>query len=650
MSVERKNIMLGTAGHVDHGKTALVKLLTGCDTDRLAEEKHRGLTIELGFAPCRMADDRIVGIVDVPGHVSFIRNMVAGAHGVDVMILVVAADDGVMPQTREHLDVLTLMGARHGLIALTKIDLVDDDTRELAIEELRDLVRGTFLEDAPICPISNVTGAGFDAFFAALSQQVHSCQPPLGRGPFRQWIERSFTAHGHGVVASGIPSAGEVHVNDRLRVLPGDGRARVRRVEVYGDDAEIGRAGECVAMNLSDVDLDDVPRAALLTTSSTLEPVTYCEGRLHLLERMTHPIKHHTEVHLHVGTAHALAKVFLLEANALDPGDQMMVQLRLDHPLPVAPGERFVVRSHVNELGGLTTIGGGRILSASNRRWRRRRPGATEALIMREKAIDDPAAWCTALLIEAGKPRRLAELAAEAHLLPGEVDAIVAQLRTDRTVMDARGGQVVAQRCVAQTADRMTEHLQNHHADHADQMGLPSLSLAQALDIDHNLVRLAAESLIERSVATWHGNLLALVGHQLDLDDHDQQLMETITTAYREANLASPRPAELADTLGEPAKRVARLVQLLADQGELVQLTPEIVMHRDAVATAEQVVGSLFAGTDRFTTAEFRDAAGVSRKYVIPLLDHFDRVRLTVRHGSVRRPGARIGQARQKNR
>ncbi|NBC10676.1 MAG: GTP-binding protein, partial [Planctomycetes bacterium] len=226
--------MLGTAGHVDHGKTALVKLLSGCDTDRLAEEKRRGLTIELGFAPCHMADDRIVGIVDVPGHASFIRNMVAGAHGVDVMILVVAADDSVMPQTREHLDVLTLMGARRGVIALTKIDLVDPELREFAVEEVRDLVRNTFLETAPICPVSSVTGEGFDTFVTALGAEVDACDPAPPRGPFRQWVERSFSVHGRGAVATGIPRAGQVALNARLRVLPGGHRARVRHLEVYG--------------------------------------------------------------------------------------------------------------------------------------------------------------------------------------------------------------------------------------------------------------------------------------------------------------------------------------------------------------------------------------------------------------------------------
>ncbi len=504
----RKNIMLGTAGHVDHGKTALVKLLTGCDTDRLAEEKRRGLTIELGFAPCRMADDRIVGIVDVPGHVSFIRHMVAGAHGVDVLILVVAADDGVMPQTREHLDVLTFMGARHGVIALTKIDMVDEPMRELAIQDVQQFVQGTFLADAPICPLSNITGEGFDGFFEALGQQVQACQPRVTHGPYRQWIERSFTAHGFGVVASGVPCAGRVQVGDSLRVLPGDRRGRVRYLQVYGENSDAAQAGECVAVNLADLDLDDTPRGVLLTDSPTLGLVQRCAVRLRLLGRLRRPIKEGAEVHLHVGTAHCQATLVPLEDSPLAPGVETLAQLRLDRPLPLAPGDRFVVRSHVEE-GGLTTIGGGRVLDTTGRRFRRQRVETISPLLEREKTIDDPVLWCLTLLVEAAGPRTVQELAAAAYLLPDEAEANVLRLCEQGNVVALDSKRFVAQRTIDQTTQRIADYLKQAHQDHPEQLGVNAGELLEALACDAAVFDAAESDLIRRSMVVKQGELLA---------------------------------------------------------------------------------------------------------------------------------------------
>ena len=254
MTAFRRNIMLGTAGHVDHGKSALVKLLTGCETDTLAEEKQRGLTIDLGFAPCQLADKRVVGIVDVPGHVDFIRNMVAGAHGIDVVIFVVAADDGIMPQTHEHLHILTLMGLRHGLVALTKIDLVDAARRDFVIQDLRRLLAKTFLAKAPICPLSNITGEGFDGFFDSLNEVVDACGDRPCSGRFRLWVEDVFTIRGSGTVITGIPTRGRVRPGDELHLLPAGLSGHVRRMQVYGEDATEGRAGECVALNIPELD------------------------------------------------------------------------------------------------------------------------------------------------------------------------------------------------------------------------------------------------------------------------------------------------------------------------------------------------------------------------------------------------------------
>ena len=643
MTTIRKNIMLGTAGHVDHGKTALVKLLTGCDTDTLSEEKQRGLTIDLGFAPCRMSDERIVGIVDVPGHVGFVRNMVAGAHGIDVVILVVAADDGVMPQTREHLDILTLMGVRHGVVALTKVDLVDPVMRELAVEEVRKLVAGTFLERAPICGISNITGEGFEGFFESLNGAVNACRPRESTGLFRAWIEDVFSLHGFGTVVTGIPTRGEVRVGDRLRLLPGDRVGRVRRMQVYGEEAQVGLAGECVAINLADVEPGDLSRGKVLCAGEPLEPVSMLEAQLRLLPGAARALKDYAEVHLHVGTAEVMARVALLEdAKLLHPGEQQMVQLRLARPVGVAAGERFVIRHGMSGPDGglLTTIGGGRILGTSDIKLRRGRPWTLESLARRRDALDSPAQWCAVILREANQPLTPAELARRAQMPASQVEPLLAGLRAEGTIIDAPGGAVAHRQAVSLLAGKVVEALQAFHKADPARLGMEEADLLAQTAGDKGLLELALATLAAEGAVLRHGAIAALPGRGADISLEDQRLCQQIEAAYLAGQWAGPTVPELAASLGEPPERVFPMVRLLADQGRLVQLGEGIVMHSQAVEAGRAVVVGLFGRLEAFTTMEFRDALGVSRKYAVPLLDYFDRTRLTVRLGNRRKPGA----------
>ena len=637
----RKNIMLGTAGHVDHGKTALVKLLTGCDTDRLAAEKQRGLTIELGFAPCRMSDERIVGIVDVPGHVDFIRNMVAGAHGVDVVILVVACDDGVMPQTREHLDILTLMGARHGLIALTKIDMVDPEMRQLAADDVLQAVAGTFLSGAPICPISNVTGEGFEQLFEALNEAVAACRPREVAGLFRLWIERAFTIRGFGTVVSGIPSSGEVRAGDRLELIP-DGRiGRVRGLEVYGQEAPIGRAGECVAINLDDIDSAALARGKVLCPSRAFRPVRMVEAELGLLARAPRPLKDNAEVHLHVGTAEVMAHVALLEGLPLEPGGSAMVQLRLSEALGIAPGDRFVVRAGMAGLSGgrVTTLGGGRILGTSDKRLRRSRPWTLESLAARREAIDRPTKWCGLILKEAGGPLSRSDLAGRAHVKAETAEAALAELLAEGQAVEV-GGAVVHRDVLTELAGRIVRELEVFHAESPMRVGAEETDLHARLDAQRDLFAAALSGLIDEGTVQRRGTVVALAGRRAQVYPETQELYGQVESVLRQAGLTPPIPTELAESLGEDPERVENILRLLADQAAVVRLDRKVVMHRHAVEGAKKVALELLASKGGFTTMEFRDALGVSRKFAVPLLDYFDTIRWTVRSGSRRTPGA----------
>jgi selenocysteine-specific elongation factor len=640
MSAARRNIMLGTAGHVDHGKTALVKLLTGCETDTLAEEKQRGLTIDLGFAPCRLADKRIVGVVDVPGHVDFIRNMVAGAHGVDVVILVVAADDGIMPQTREHLNILTLMGLRHGLVALTKIDLVESDRRTGVIEDLRSLLTGTFLANAPICPLSNITGEGYEGFFDSLNQVVDACEDRSDSGIFRVWVEDVFTIRGPGTVITGIPSSGRLRIGDPLMLLPAGRAGHVRRMQVYGEDATEARAGECVALNLPEVDHEEVRRGMVLCESDAVAPVTMAEGELRILDSVKGRIEDFLEVHLHVGTASVLARVAMLEEIGMAAGQKQMVQLRLAEALPLVPGDRFVVRANLpaQDQSGLATIGGGRILGVSNVRLRRKKTWTLTALAARRDALDNPERWCELMLRE-GAPLSAAELQKKRLSRADEMAALLDKLRASGRVVVLPGGALTHSAVVEETAGKILEAVQAFHTANPQRGGLSRDELFSTVGGNAEVCELAAASLVNTKRLERQGTVFARAGWSARISNRDQELGDRVSAAFQNAGWAAPTAVELAATLGEPPARVEKAMNLLTERAVLVRLDERIRIHRDALEAAKQVALRLFAQKRSVSTMEFRDALGVSRKYAVPLLDYLDRMRFTVRSGHDRTPG-----------
>ena len=380
------NVTLGTAGHVDHGKTALVKALTGCNTDRLKEEKERGMSIDLGYAPCRVSDLE-VGIVDVPGHESFIKTMVAGACGMDGVILVVAADDGIMPQTREHLDILTLLGLRHGLVALTKIDRVDDSRRQQVLADLRGFLQGTFLEGAPILPFSNVTCEGFDPFLAALEGLVRSITPRRADGVFRMPLDRAFSAKGFGTVVAGIPVAGSASLGGEAVLLPQNFTGRIKRIEVYGQAGDTVLCGQCAAINLGHCDAKEIRRGDVLTLPGYFTPQEFYVCRLRLLPLEKISLKSGAEVKFHTGTSEVNATLYPLESGELRGNSTQIVQLRMKRPIVAGPGDPFILRS----FSPVRTIGGGTIIEAVERRLKRNRPGIAEDLAVQAAAVGDDA-------------------------------------------------------------------------------------------------------------------------------------------------------------------------------------------------------------------------------------------------------------------
>jgi selenocysteine-specific elongation factor len=642
MNAPRRNIMLGTAGHVDHGKSALVKLLTGCETDTLAEEKQRGLTIDLGFAPCRLADQRVVGVVDVPGHVDFIRNMAAGAHGIDVVIFVVAADDGIMPQTHEHLHILTLMGLRHGLVALTKIDLVDAARRNAVVRDLRRLLAETFLASAPICPVSNITGEGFDDFFDALNRAVEACGDRPCTGPFRLWVEDAFTIRGTGTVVTGIPTHGRIRPGEKLHLLPAGLAGHVRRMQVYGQDAAEGSAGECVALNIPELDHEAVRRGMVLCASFLFEPAMMAEAELQILKSIQGKIEDYLEVQLHVGTASVPARLAMLENTAMTGGQRQFVQLRLASPLPLVPGERFVVRANVADAGvsGLTTIGGGQILGLSNARLRRKKPWTLDLLAARRQAVDDPLRWCEQMVRESQSPATVASLQKKCWNCPEEIAGALERLRAENRAVQAPGGGWLHCAVVQKMAEKILPAVQTFHAANPQRAGISREELQATLNAGPVLLEAAAESLLASGQLERNGALWARAGWNARISDRDQRLCDQIAAKLQQAGRSPPGLEELAASANEPLPRVLAMARLLAERGVVVRLDDQIWMHRDAVEAGKQTALKLFARAPAFSTMEFRDALGVSRKFAVPLVDYLDKIRFTVRSGNNRTPGA----------
>jgi selenocysteine-specific elongation factor len=547
-----------------------------------------------------------------------------------------------MPQTREHMDLLTILGCRAGLIAVTKIDLVDEELREMVVSDVREFTTGTFLADAPICPVSNVTGEGFDGLFTALNRVVEQAEAKPSAGRFRLWCERSFAVRGFGTVATGIPSAGKVREGQTLEVLPAGETARVRSLEVYGQPSDVGRSGECVAVNLSDIDAAELGRGTVLCEEGACRTVTMCEGELTLLDRLPGPLTDNAEVHVHVGTAEVMGKVAILDgAKHAAPGESRLVQLRLREPLPLAAGDRFAVRGSLPGLAGgrVTTLGGGRLLDVSDIKLRRNRPWTTEKLLARRDALGDPSRWAGQILRESPEPVSVEELAERANLQAEVTGEILAELVGRGHAVETADRYLHAH-TVAELADRVADALGDFHDANPLRQGLSPAELAGRVRASDGVLAAALDWLGRRGRLEKRGRVLALQGHAAALSQEQLALCSRIRQTLEAAGLTPPLPSDLAERLGIDESRFDELTGLLVDNGEVLRLDEKVVIHPSAIEQAKSAALELFRSASGFTTTEFRDALGVSRKYAVPLLDHLDTIKWTVRSANRRTPGA----------
>ena len=630
-------IILGTAGHIDHGKTSLIRALTGIETDRLKEEKQRGITIELGFASIPLESGEVVGIVDVPGHEKFVKNMVAGASGIDIVSMTIAADEGVMPQTREHMEICTLMGIKHGFIAMTKIDLVDEELMELAMEDILEFTQGTFLEDAPIIPVSSTTGEGLENFKKILNELCHKIPPRTPSPIFRLPVDRVFSMKGFGTVITGTLASGKVNVGDNIMVFPSRITSKVRGIQVHGASVETVTAGSRTAINFQGLDRETISRGDILSTPDTLHPSYMVDAELLFLSSNAKPAKPRTRVRFHSGTSEVFGYMVLLDRPELAPGDTACVQLRLETPVCLMKGDRFVIRSY----SPIKTIGGGQVLNPVARKHKLSDTQAIEGMAC---LMEEDQEMILSYFAEQGKFTGVsfADLRIMTSIPDKKLEATLQKMLANRRLIQTDKEQrIYIHGALFDTiAQEVLERLAIYHKDNPLKEGMPSQELKSKFrafnDKDSKLFPLVIARLTKEDKVVQDKGSIRLSQHEVALQVDEQEIRENILKTYQDAGLTPPFFRTICQDL-EVDQKVARgVLQILIDEKRIVKTKDDLYFDAKAIQNIEAELVAFLERSGEITTPQFKDMAGISRKYIIPLIEYFDTINLTIRVGDTR--------------
>jgi len=636
-----KYLVVGTAGHIDHGKSTLVRVLTGIDPDRLEEEKRRGITIDLGFAHLDLGDGLRAAFVDVPGHERFVKNMLAGASGIDLVMLVIAADESIKPQTREHFDICTLLGVRQGLIAITKADLVSQDLVDLVRLEAQELVAGSFLEGAPMVAVSARSGEGLESLKSALrhlSLQISPKSPDL---PFRIPIDRAFVMKGFGAVVTGTLIAGQIEKEAEVEIFPLRRRVRVRGIEVHNQPAEVARAGQRTALNLAGIEPRELERGMVLAAPGLFENTASLDSVLSLLPSAP-TLKTRSTVHFHCGTAEQVGEVILLEAKELKPGGRAYAQLRLAKPSLFLPGDRFIIR----RFSPVTTIGGGRILDSQPPRHRWGDPHTREFLEVMEQ--DDPTARLEALARQSGEIG-LGRVVTRTGWQPAEVLRLMQPLQQrQRLVLLGQPASL----CVhidhfRAVQEAVLKTLDEFHAANPLIAGIPKEELRMRLKSQIPDARFGHDSppsaalfnaVLERlgGQVEAQGEMVRRAGRGVQLSNEEQAAKLQISRAFETAGLSVPNAKEVLGSLRLDRARAEKILHILLREKILVKVSEDLIFHTSALNRLRELVTLRKGQSSRIDVPIFKEMTGLTRKYAIPLLEYLDRERVTRRQGDER--------------
>ncbi len=629
---QRHHIVVGTAGHIDHGKSALIKALTGVDPDRLKEEKERGMTTDLGFV--FYGDD--VTIIDVPGHEKFIRHMVAGASTLDFVILIVAADDGVMPQTVEHLEILKLLEIQKGFIAITKKDLVDEELLQLVIEDVKRVVKGTFLENTPIIPVSNTTKEGFDRLKEVLDELIAQTHAKKDKGIFRLPIDRCFSIKGFGTVVAGTVLSGSIKTGDTLELLPRKKQVKVRGIQVHNHKVDTVGTGYRAAINIVGADKDEINRGDTLGQIGYFQPSEYINASIHLLSSAEKPLKNLIRLRIHLETKEIFGRVVLLDTKILKPGEKAMVQFRLEEPAVTDVGDRYVVRTYSPQ----NTIGGGVIIEPKAQKAK----GFDEDLIAHLQKIEegDPAVMVEEnLLSNFNIARKIDEIALDLNLPLDKVRSIVERLIEEHKVacIDKKRGLYYAMDNIKKLMAAIETELKQYHTANPTNIGMPQLELQKNISrgLDKILYNHVTGRLVtDKKIKTTADNKVSLQDFTVKLDKQLDDIGKKINDLYVDAGFKPPdMQTVLAQRLG-PDKDVQKTFKYLIESGTLVDVGESVVFHKKFVEDAQNKIISFLKKNKEIKVSEFRDIIGASRKYALPLLIYFDTHNVTIKRGEVR--------------
>lgn len=631
-----KRVIIGTAGHIDHGKTTLVKVLTGIDTDRLKEEKERGITIDIGFAHLVLPSGTLAGIVDVPGHERFIRNMVAGASGIDLVILVVAADEGVMPQTREHIEICELLGIKDGIVVLTKVDLVEKDWLDLIKEDLKEFLKNTFLKEAPILEFSAVTGQGKEAIIKALDEKALKVSAKVEDQPFRLPVDGVFTVKGFGTVARGTAISGKVYLNQNLVVYPKNLTTKVRNIQVHGKNVEVAYAGMRTALNLQGIEKEDIERGDVVAEPEVLKPSQWIDVKLVSLKSIKPPIKNFENLLFYIGTKETVAKVFLLGKNQLNPGEEDVAQLFVQVPIVAWRGDRFILRrASTNQ-----TVGGGEILNPVAYRRKRTKP-------WERKEVEYLAQASEKELIQFWVEKKgflgisKKDLQITVSLFGERFEKVLKHLGTN--LIEIKDGEKIfyfSKKAEEDLKAEIINALKKFHTNNPFSPGLTKELLKTRISsfVSEGFYQYVLESLIQQGILGKNKEIIFLTEFKHLNSEEKEKLKKELEEKFLSEGY-TPRDFEtiLLD-FKENYKAAKELAQALLKEGVLVKLTDKLVFHAKILEEWENLVRTAFQKKKELELADFKNLTPtqVSRKFLIPLVEYLDKKKVTLRVGDKR--------------
>ncbi len=626
---ETGHFIIGTAGHVDHGKTSLIRALTGVETDRLQQEKERGISIELGFAPLDLGQGQIAGVVDVPGHEKFIPQMLGGISGIDLVLLVIDANEGVMPQTREHLQIMQLLQLQRGILVLNKCDLVEEEWLDIVEEEIREQVAETFLADAPCCRVSALQGTGLDELRAEIRRQLGLVKPRDPGGAVRLPIDRRFSITGFGTIATGTLTSGRVQPGDMLELLPAAMATRVREVQVHGRSVEAASAGQRAALNLTGVSIEQLPRGSVLGTPGLFRATERLDVKLKLLDSAPRPVKFRDPVHFYLGTSRAVARVVLLDREQLQPGEEALLQLVLDQPLLAYRGDRFIVRSYSPML----TIGGGTVIDTEPQKHKRFRAEVLRRLA--DLAAGDLGFWLQKLN-ELGVAR-LRDLVKQTGTGREQLQQGLETLKSSGQVELLADQWLVSERLrswIQQIPQRVGDYLDQNHLRH----GMPRATLHSAIcsQLAPKGFELLLQRLQDRGELLLRDDLVTTADWQPQPSEAEQKILQHLEKHFREQGFQVKNCNEVLTQLGLEAIDAELYFSYLIQEGVLKRLNQVSYLHAENYRQAELQLVELFQQQETLTLAEYRDRLGSSRKLIQALLELFDSYKYTRRVGEQR--------------